>query len=70
MGLRVHFTDSKMHSFYVNPNHIYTTDTMYKIDNCWEYTVYHRDLSLIHWNVLSVNEIQSEIGRASCRERV
>ena len=38
----------------------HTTDTMCKIDTCWEYTVYHRELSLIHRDVLNAGEIQSE----------
>ena len=40
--------------------HIHTTDTMCKIDTCWEYTIYHRELSLIHRDVLNAGEIQSE----------
>ena len=33
---------------------------MYKIDNCWEYTVYHRELSSIPWDVPNAREIQGE----------
>ena len=40
--------------------HIYTIDTMHKIDNSWEHTAEHREFCLMHCSVLNGREIQKK----------
>ena len=37
---------------------MYTTDSLYKVDNEWDYTVYHRELYLMHRGDLNGKEVQ------------